>query len=168
MSVTHGAKTSAVFTSLNGLDAGDYGFCAQIDISAVDAHDVICGGHVVTINNWEVGEQISLYVTGSADKDAPTTDIGGGVASGLAGADAVEDVDTDFKEAGLIHVETIAVNATTAEKYVFRPFSLLQVFGFLPAYFQFVIANKADAPGETLNVTDGGDFYYSLFKYPTT
>jgi len=123
--------------SLASLADGAYRESTAVDNTSDKYVDAILGGSIRTGSTAPTaGSTIEIYAYGSWDGGTTFT-------AGCSGTDGTY---TANGEEGLLRlVETIVVDADTANDYVFGPISMAGVFGgILPSHWGIVVVNNTD------------------------
>lgn len=132
----------------------------EIDNTTNEYLDALVQGFVTTGTSPTVDTYIKLYVWGS--HTAPST-------TALDVLDGLDSAET-FTSAEIMNsivtlVRSVKINATSNQKYHFKPFSIADIFGEVPQYWGLFLAHDT---GVALNSTAGNhEFKYTGIKHDT-
>lgn len=132
----------------------------EIDNTTNAYLDALVQGFVTTGTSPTVDTYIKLYVWGSHTAPSTTAlDV-------LDGLDSAETfTSTEIMNSIVTLVRSVKINATSNQKYHFKPFSIADIFGEVPQYWGLFLAHDT---GVALNSTAGNhEFKYTGIKHDT-
>ena len=133
----------------------------EVDNTTNKYIDVLVQGFVTSGTSPTVDKTLRLYVWGSH------TSLGTTALDVLDGTDSAETfTSTEIHKSITTLVKALAINATSSQKYHFKPFSLAHIFGQVPQYWGLYLSHDT---GVNLHSTAGNhEFKYTGIKFDNT